>query len=153
MSSVLSYVIEFLLDEIEDTRLRLTHPVKRTWAVCRGGYVLTRDGEWEFNGMNSSRTEEFTKQTRYASVKEAAESYQNYLSKTTIIAVRNSPHCWNGYVPVDGGPLTADKLFNTFLECDRVILYAPGRVVQRVHYAACVADNDRDVPRIMPFES
>lgn len=38
----------------------------RLWAVTRAGAVRNRDGEWEYEGFNSNRTDEFIARTRFS---------------------------------------------------------------------------------------
>jgi hypothetical protein len=137
----IEHATEFLLDEILDTRLRLTHPIKRTWAVCRGNSVLDSNGEWQYSSLPSSRTEEHMRTTRYASVEEAIDSYMNYWRKiVAVVAVSCEPREWSGYELTDPAPETITRVFNSFSHCNRVVLFGPGRFPQRMVYKEGVKD-------------
>lgn len=49
-----------------------TGPAK--WKVFNGGYCLTKVGEWEWEPMPSSRTDEFIERCRFNSAKEAIDA-------------------------------------------------------------------------------
>jgi hypothetical protein len=44
------------------------------WCAKWMGRVATRDGEWEYEPNPSSRTDDFIKDTRFATVEEAARA-------------------------------------------------------------------------------
>jgi hypothetical protein len=46
------------------------------WAVVDAGYVLNKEGQWEYEPMSSSRTEEFIRRTRYLSAEQALQAFK-----------------------------------------------------------------------------
>jgi hypothetical protein len=52
----------------------------RKWAVCLGGNVLNKEGEWEWEPQPSSRDDDFFKRCRFDS---AEEAYQFFLQQRT----------------------------------------------------------------------
>lgn len=47
------------------------------WVVIKGGNVLNRNGYWEYEPMPSSRSDKFISETRYDTVQEAIDYYNN----------------------------------------------------------------------------
>lgn len=43
-----------------------THEVDNTWAIRRNGEVYTRDGEWEYEPIPSSRDDDFLVRARWS---------------------------------------------------------------------------------------
>jgi hypothetical protein len=66
--------------EIQE-RLSAKIPESR-YVVFSGGEVLNSDGEWEWEPMPSSRTEEFIGRTRCPSFEAAAIRYDLYSERT-----------------------------------------------------------------------
>ena len=48
------------------------------WAVREGGAVLSKDGDWEFEPIPSSRDDEFISRTRWDTAEEAANAASNW---------------------------------------------------------------------------
>lgn len=48
------------------------------FAIRQGGYVMAKDGEWEYEPMPSSRDDDFFARCRYATFEEAAATYARF---------------------------------------------------------------------------
>lgn len=68
--------------KLSDGRLRITVESRGDdrWVVCDGGCCLNRDGEFEYEPLNSNRGEEFIARTRF-SFEEAWELAEAAASK------------------------------------------------------------------------
>jgi hypothetical protein len=68
---------QFVLDEDDDadyglSNLRIEWRGETGWAICNGRSCLSKDdGEFEYESMPSSRTDEFIARTRFATPQEA----------------------------------------------------------------------------------
>jgi len=62
---------------------RMTSPIYDgiKWAVRRRGYVLSTNGEWEYEPMPSSRDDDFYARYRFGSLDAALEALDLYMSK------------------------------------------------------------------------
>ena len=59
---------------------RSTEDSVRRWAVVRGGSVLNKDGDWEYEPMPSSRDEAFLSRCRYTTLEAACEQIVRWLA-------------------------------------------------------------------------
>jgi hypothetical protein len=50
------------------------------FAIRRGGAVLAKDGEWEYEPIPSSRDDDFFARCRYDSLEEATAFYANHVN-------------------------------------------------------------------------
>lgn len=51
---------------------------KDAWAVCEMGEVLNSSGDFEYESMPSSRTDEFINRTRFKTVEEAVKMIEQF---------------------------------------------------------------------------
>ena len=62
------------------------------WAITDSHYVLNRDGDWEYEPLPSSRSDEFKARTRWPSAREAIAFAQEHM--------RQNPTGYKGDEPV-----------------------------------------------------
>lgn len=49
-----------------------------SWVVKNCDEVLNKDGEWEYEPMPSSRTDDFLERTRFSNLEDARRAYEKY---------------------------------------------------------------------------
>lgn len=83
---LLTVANSFSIDEILDVTLE-----KRgddVWAICHGSHCLNASGEWEYESLPSSRTNEFKKTTRFDSLEAAIDFYVEWRSHFYFFSLR-----------------------------------------------------------------
>ncbi len=77
------------------------------WAILGSFGCLNKDGDWEYQPMNSSRTDDFYERCRYASVHEAVRYYRRWYKAVEKFALAKYKKA--GVKIVDGMPLDLYK--------------------------------------------
>jgi len=52
----------------------------RRWAIVQRGYVLNKSGQWEYEPIPSSRTEEWLETVRWSSADEAFQAWEEFVA-------------------------------------------------------------------------
>ena len=80
---------EFRMDRYTLIQAR-QYETHRKWVVYQSGYILNKQGEFEWEPLPSERSDGFLDNTRFASPKEAMIAYMQYL-KTASKAKEDKP--------------------------------------------------------------
>ncbi len=66
LHALLKMCIVFLVGSAENgDRVTVERRQDNLWVVKRSGFVQNRDGEWEFEGLPTNRTDSFLRNTRF----------------------------------------------------------------------------------------
>lgn len=98
------------------SNVRIEYRSKNKWAICRVGMCLTKQMEWEYESIPSSRTDEFLEIARYDSLSEARDVYEEWKLKAEGLNVEYVIYYWLKTNTASGGSTHCDSILDVYKE-------------------------------------